>query len=252
MRPARRLMVSGGGSGGGGGGGGTGALHFPGTAPSEAKISNTAFQVPAAGFTVALWFRCTGNTGLAQTLVSMGGPPGWRVAVAPDTTTVNFYATNGGGTNYPAVAAAISLNTWYFFVGANTNTGLDSTNLPYSSLNGAAKQAGPHATGGPMSTTPDTFALGYDAGLANDYALADIARVGYWARVLTDAEIAALYNGGASLREAQISGTLGTNLVAYYNGDDTAGDNVSDQGGSGLTLIGQNGAATYTAAAGPP
>lgn len=231
-----------------------GAIHFSGGANRAAELASALFAPTTSGMTIAFWFRVTADSGANETMASLSsnGTAGWKAQWVTGTNVVRFVAVNNGGTPYNSPSVAVALNGWHLFVGANTNTGLDATNLPYISLDGAAKTAGANATAGPMTTGTNKLAIGYDCLGAGTQATIDIARVGYWNKVISDAEITTLYNAGVSKKYSGLAGSLLTSLAGFWDAQDITGQDVSDSSGGGRNLAGKNGAATYTVVAGPP
>src|SRR5207249_3162366 len=116
------------------------------------------------------------------------------------------------------------------------------------SLDGAAKDGTNHATAGPVSTVPNTLAAGYDPHAVGGWFPGDIDSLVFYSKVLSDAEIALLYNGGLGLAyydlALPVNASLLSGLVAFYDCDDTAGNNLADAHTGGHTLLGLNGVST--------
>lgn len=125
---------------------------------------------------------------------------------------------------------APTIGDWVFLVASFD----DSTNkLGISVNNGTFDNLAGFINGGRQSTS---LALGI--GAAGDGASpfdGGIAAVGYWEKVLTPAERTSLFNTGAGLYHSELTGSLLTNLVSYWDLDEQSGTRFDSEGTNDLT-----------------
>lgn len=177
------------------------AATFPGVAAGVggqylSRTSDASLQCGNIAFTIAGWFNFTNNAFAGSVIVKDdGGSQREHAALRLQTSTDRLYGNIFDGTSttvaVPAAGQVISLNTWYF--GATTYApGSPGTMTQF--LN-TSKQTGT-ATGTPgVSAAP--LCIGGDTRSFNSSGLGgSVMRAGLWKRVLSDDELAYLYNGG--------------------------------------------------------
>jgi hypothetical protein len=107
-----------------------------------------------------------------------------------------FFIHVGGGSE-ETITSGVPLvaDTWYMLA-----VGYDvATNEIWMSVNGAAKTRQALVGNPPVGPAATPFRLGNPQPAAGIEWYGEIDEVGFWRRVLTDAEISRLYNGGAGL-----------------------------------------------------
>ena len=219
---------------GGGGGGGSvpnlAAVFTGNNANRLATAANNGLLNNTGEFTIAGRIRVTGNP------AEFGAVAGkqsdnydcmiynsrrfrWTVR---NTLGVYFTLPDSG-------AAQCALNSFTFFV-AQCSV---ANSYIRASVNAGAFNT--LAFTGTPSNANQPFRVGHRD--ASDYPInADVDWLGVWQKLTSDAEITALYNGGATIKHAQLSAGLLTGLSAFYNMDEPSGDRL-DSSGNGFTLV---------------
>lgn len=202
---------------------------------------NTTISTGDIDYTITLWFKMEskpggggnmhiinktssdGSSDKEFTLVWLGG----------GTDLIHWWAGNGSGTVIGSLSAtnfgAPSLNTWYFVemwhsatdnqVGIRVNNGTANT----TATSGAAGDGtGPLRIGTQALTpTAEPWANYFDGAVDG---------MGFWKKLLTSDERAALYNSGKGLMYHHLTGSLLTNLSAYWDLNESSGTRYNSAG----------------------
>ena len=167
------------------------AASFVATNEESLSIGdNTALSMGNIDFTIAGWVRF--DTVAGTGLLGKWASGSLEYLVYFDGTNLRFHVSNDGDANVSVVnSAAISANTWYFFV-AWHDAAADTINI---SVNNAAASAA-HATG--VNNGTASFYLGRnEEGLT--FLNGRLDSISIWKRALTANERTQLYNGGNGL-----------------------------------------------------
>lgn len=159
--------------------------------PDGLNSTSAAFAPGTNSFTIAGWVRLQG---LIDTVIlgkASPGPDGYRLSFNTASSMFVFSTyRNAGATSTISSAITISDNVWYY-VACGYESG---TARIFFSTNGAAKTY-TTAIGGSQTDSPNPFTVGYDSGGGDLSGRVD--ELGVWFnRVLSDADIAWLYNSG--------------------------------------------------------
>ena len=165
---------------------------------------NADLNASGKDFTIAGWVYWSANNEIAKKGISFGQNE-WVLDIfftgSSNVFRLRTISSDGNTTDAAAQSATpLSVNTWYFVCATYTlatKTATVSTN------------AGTRATATGASTIPnktDPFRLGNLNGRLDQF--------GWWDRVLTPTEEAALYNGGAGLSYAAMGGSPPKSIVA--------------------------------------
>jgi hypothetical protein len=230
------------------------AIHVAGSANDGCSLGDPSFAI-SSGVTIACWARVTTDNGVSSPLSfqsSASNNPG-IVLQWISGNGFRCQVINNGSTPYNSPFRSMGTNSWHLLVGANANTGLDTSNIVYDSIDGEPKQTSTHATAGPWNAGTNKLWVGSNMGAS--WFAGDIDLVGFWGRMLTDAEIALLWNSGVGVNLHDILNSpalasLLTSLIWWGECDDTGGQNLADATGNGKTLLGANGTSTYTSVPG--
>lgn len=185
-------------------------------------------QTGGGTFSVFLFAKLDSSPSDCALCSKWGGTKGWVVEWFGG----NLHATVAtGGVNYSAVAA-MSSGSWhgvalvYDASAGKVRVSVDGSAFTEASAAAGADDAGSALWLGRFATT------GYFDGSLTNF--------GYWpGRALTLSEVQSLYNGGAGVLYASLSGLgLGTSLAAWYQF--ASGATLSDSTGNGYTLTNNN------------
>jgi len=162
---------------------------------STVSADTALFSFGDADYTLAFWVNLD-SLGASQNVLSKYSSDTVRDYFIQYVTGSDFFRfiVYDGATNtigLVASAAGVSTGTWYFVVAYHDAT----NNLVGISVNGAAPTTAA-TTGTAASTASLFYAGGRQGGAALQYMDGRADEVGVWRRVLTNAEIAYLYNNG--------------------------------------------------------
>ena len=155
------------------------------------SLDDRRLDVDGGSFTFALWLKLDSTSVFGRTLLCKNNSGAREYLLNVDgASALNFVTGDGTATT----ATTISTGTWYFVVG-----GYDAGNaLAFIQLNDEAMVTAAVAT--PAAAEAVEFRLGRDKDLAvSEYWDGAIQSVGFWRRVLSEGDIARLYNNGAGL-----------------------------------------------------
>lgn len=131
------------------------------------------------------------------------------VNIGNGTTSTNVLANNFG---------APTVNTWLFLVAQHDST---ADTIGVSVNNGTFNTA---AWANGTQDTAHTLTLGAQTSGAVSPFDGLLDSVGFWKRVLTAAEIAALYKGGVGMAYRDLTTDMKTSLISWWNFDGTFND----------------------------
>ncbi len=202
-------------------------------------LSRSQYVGNAAAFSVACWVNLNTNQ-LSRIFFSNfnnSSGKGWANGIS-DSTNNKLKLYDGTGTLFQT--GALTAGVWTFVLHTHDGT----TGKVYLNGNTTADATVTEAI--TYSGTPVTNYIGCLQGV-NQMLNGLLSGVAPYSRALTGAEGAALYNGGAGMNFADLSGSLLTSLQSYHDFSD-ASDLGADSSGGGHGFI-NNGAVTR--AAGP-
>lgn len=223
-----------------------GSAHFDGSSSLELS---PGFSIPnGQGFSFSFWVQHTGGAGTYPNIITQTSNPS---AAGSNMFWIGFY--NLGGVIRPVFYAAdgsnaspggtdLAQNTWRFYAVSYDDSTLNAPTVrawagtgPFSAPAGGMDQ--------PVHNNPAQCNLLVGNGFGDGFGQApaggmvgNIDSLFFWSRALTDAEGAALFNAGAGLDFAGLSGTLLTGLVAAYNLDGPKAGKWPDSSGNGHNL----------------
>lgn len=187
-------------------------------------ITNTVFSI-------SLWVYLNA-TQLSKTFFSnfTSSGTGWVIGIQDGTN--NRIKIYQGSLTFNSIFT-LSNNTWYHIVYTYDPAAPQKNNLY---INNAA----PETNTSSINFTGTAIAndIGHLTG-NTQYTNGNIGTLGYWNKVLNTTEVATLYNSGNPLRYACMSGSLLTNLVAFYDLQEASGASRVDSVG-GNTMVDHN------------
>ena len=204
-------------------------------------LSTSNFTGNPTAFTVSAWFNLyysqAGRTYFSNYNGSTGN--GWVVGIDDGANNqIKFYA--GSATFNSSVV--LSNSTWYHAVLTYDATASPKMNLYIN--NGTPETSNLSLT---YSGTATNNVIGQlTAASANQSFAAKMTSTGYWTRALTSTEVSYLYNSGTPLLYSCMTGSVLTNLVAWYDmGEATSATRV-DATGNGHNMTNGNNVAQVT------
>lgn len=182
-------------------------------------VSNASLQMGDNYLWIAAWVKPDSVTGQAGIVCKFTG--GSReYALDRNNADARFFIGNGAGGTLGNVVIlnALSVGTWTFLLAYHDPV----NNLVGLSIDGGAFSTG--ATSGPGVSTSDAFTIGLDASNSAYFGGA-IACVGLWkpSAIPSAAQVTALYNAGVPLAHNQLSSTVTTGLVSYWDLNEESG-----------------------------
>jgi hypothetical protein len=176
-------------------------------------IDNAALSTGDIDYSIAAWVYLDSKPVADMHLVdksSIGGNFEYRLAYIKAADRFRFYVSGDGTASTSITANSLgvpSLSTWYFIM-AWHNSVANTINIQ---INNGIVDSASYASGSFDGTSQ--FRIG--RGLTSNYLDGRIDEVGFWKRVLTAAEITALYNSGNGFTYPFIfSGSLAKTLGA--------------------------------------
>lgn len=148
----------------------------------------TNFTLNATSYTISAWFKAS-SISVDQTIVAWSGFGGVALRIVGSKPSFNHY---DGAWKTVNQTNTLSSGVWYHYVARYNHTNTTMTLF----LDGVYKGQNTTANGCSVTTSPQ-FRIAQEGGYY--YANGSIDEVAVWQRALTDAEIVALYNGGAGL-----------------------------------------------------
>jgi hypothetical protein len=215
---------------------GSTAASFPG-ALTDYLATAATLRTGDVDCTVAGWAYRDSDSFQQVFTDNSAGTIGFRLYFSNAT---RLYMSVNGSLAGTAPASAPA-GAWHFIVGYHDS----SANLTGVSINGAAAVTAAHATG--LGANAGPFRVGRHSA-ASDPFDGDAACAGVWNRVLTAAEITALYAGGKAMPYAALPSGLKSGLISYWNLDETTGTRYDSHGTNHLTMTGTVGQAAGPAA----
>lgn len=173
----------------------TGKIDNGASAWSESNYlsvsDNAAFECDGA-FSIAMWYKTgssfTGNSSVLMSKVNAGATTGWTLYLQANGSPLVFQ-TNAA--NNHIATTSFSTSTWYHLVVTRASGG----NITFY-VNGTVDTAAAAYTAATANTQDMWFARRADSARPLE-STAILDEVAFYTKVLTEAEIAALYNGGS-------------------------------------------------------
>lgn len=192
---------------------------------------NADLSVGNVDFTIACWVFLTTtptvNGNNYNVVAKRGAALEYRLVIT-DGLDQACWETSGGfviATSF----GGLSANTWHFIVVWHDSVA-DTVNIQ---VNNGTIDSSANTTGILDGTAQ--FRLGKDEKAGAEFMNGRIDQVGVWKRVLTASERTELYNSGNGIHSSILSSDLQTNLVAYWDLDETSGTRVDAIGSNDLT-----------------
>ncbi len=183
-------------------------------------IPNIASLQASPNFTIAGWFYATATGSERAVIGKYSGGTNGNSEYLLDLigTQIRFYSagTSVGG-------KTVSLNQWTFFVaGRDDSTGKIFLRTIAGPSDLLPNQVDSIPAPAPIATTNPTQIGSYNnsAGYAFD---GKIDSVGFWKRLLTIAEVNALYNGGKGITSSDLTDSIKTNLISWWDLSESSG-----------------------------
>ncbi len=216
-----------------------GAADFVSVSSQSLSIpDNASLSMAGTSFTLATWVYMKSTQVQHHTFIGKfigaGGNREYYLWYKWDSNRFIFSASSTGlneTTLQASTFGAPSPNTWYFLV-AWYDTGSGTINIQVN--DGAVNSS---AFAGGVFDGAAEFTLG--ARDNGNYAFADarMDSTGVWKRILTGSERQALYNGGAGIAYSGLSTGLKSQLVSWWNLDETGGTRIDAQGANNLASV---------------
>lgn len=212
-----------------------GAVDFSSANKEYLKIldaNQSGLDFDTSDFAFAFWAKSSYSA--ISTMVDKGAlsdtSPGYRIG-ANTNRTVAITFTDGTSTRLNLVSTQTVKNNEYSFVVVNFDrdgqcqVSIDGVNLEnIGAISGRA---------GSVSSIADFHLGSYFA--VTSFFNGSLDSVGAWNRLLTQAEITSLYNAGVGKIYSDLSAAEKTNLVSWYNFDETSGTRSDSHGSNNLT-----------------
>lgn len=219
---------------------------------------NATISTGDIDYTITLWFKLESKPGGGGNMhiinkTSSDGTSAKEFTLAwlgGGTDRLHWWAADGSASTVGAITAntfgAPSLNTWYFVelwhsatdnqVGIRVNNGTADT----TATSGAAGEStGPLRIGTQaLSPTTEPWSAYFDGAVDG---------MGFWKKLLTSGERASLYNSGKGLMYHHLTGSLLTNLSAYWDLSESSGTRYNSAGAASTDYTDNN---TVTSTAG--
>ncbi len=177
--------------------------------------SNSSLQTGGGSFTIAGWVNMSDKSAFRYLIskFASGNSGEFYLYYQQSTDLFRFVVANGttGSSIADVQLGSPSINTWYYLVAWYDS----STSKVYIQANNDVPSSASAVT--PVSTSDD-FRIGGLPGIG--WHQGKIDNVAYWKRILTPAERAQLYNGGAGFNFENIPSTLTSNLVSWWSLDE--------------------------------
>lgn len=158
--------------------------------------SNSDVVTGDIDFTFACWVNLDDKTVARDVFGKWVAPEEYILVYSSFNDQISWLCENPSGlvtTSFASTFGAFTVGTWYFVVCYH-----DATNNEIGiSVNGGAFDTAAHADG--VRAGSGTFSIGHRTISAAGKMDGKIDEVGFWKRLLTSAEIAALYNSGSGL-----------------------------------------------------
>lgn len=216
-----------------------GAQFASASSQSLSAADSATLSMADIDFSCAMWVQLTTKSA-TMAVVSKGsfsGPIEYGVAYAVGSDRYVFDVSDSGNLHFTTATAntfgSPATGTWHFVVGSH-----DSVNDVLSiSVNAGTADTTAYTFGSYDGAV--AFRIGSDGGRFLN-GLADSVAV--WKKVLTSAEISRLYNGGVGMAYRDLTGSLLTSLVGWWDLDGL----LIDASGNANTLT-NNGGVTFVA-----
>jgi hypothetical protein len=227
------------------------AVHFAGSGLDLCSLSDAAFNTPTGGFTVAFWMNIDAGSAFSCYPVAhhTSGSGGWYIILTSSVCELDAFNSSNAG-NFLDVN--YTTGAWHLIVAGWDGT--SGANKIYLSIDDSAYSSTAF-THSAVSATQVALNVGAHVNSQGNITGA-IDELGYWSgRLLTQTEVGYLWNSGAGLAYYDVANnatyaSLQTSLTAWWDCDDTGGQNMADASGNGKTLAGQNSTSTYTSVTG--
>jgi hypothetical protein len=186
-----------------------------------------------AAFSVSGWvkpFQTQLSRVFFANFLTGGTNKGWAVGISDSTNNkIKFYL----GSNTLSQSGTISNFVWTHFVvtydGTTAKLYLNGNTTPDATLTSAVVYG---------ATPTNNYIASLDG--TNQMWLGGLSGLGVWSKALSTTEVTSLYNSGAGLAGADLSGTLLTSLTSYHNLDSLATPGTDSSGnGHTMTATGQ-------------
>lgn len=190
---------------------------------------SSSLNFSGGDMTIATWVYL-GTKASAQQIVSKwDGPLDWVLLYDNGSDSFTFYYTSDGGSPIGLNASCLGspvVNQWYFVVAQ-----YDLTNHTIKmSLNGGATTCSNASAFGGVFHGSGALQFGRAYGTTSSDSR--VAKTGLWNRLLSSAELLALYNSGKGLAFSGLTSGLKSNLKAYWNLDEASGSRADSSGNS--------------------
>lgn len=223
-----------------------GASQF--TAANSESLSHAddaTLNVTTSDFSLAVWVKTSAAaaSGLIAKRDRSGNNPGYALEMAADGTVTVTICDGSGAPIVATSTSTVNDNAWHFIAAVADRDGNASLSIDGGAAQGATSISAQALT--LLNTRTFYIGAGDSAGLER-YLTGALALPALWKKLLTTDEITSLYNSGTGLAYGDLSGSLLTSLISYWNLDEPSGTRVDSHGDNDLT---DNN--TVTAAVGP-
>jgi hypothetical protein len=187
-----------------------------------------------ANFTFSAWVRFPNTANYSAILGRWAGAPNQAYLIDLSGSQVRCSVSANGTAFTTATAStfgALLSNQWYHIVGRH-----DGSTIRVS-VNGTTNTAA--LAGGAYTAGNASFTVGADSN-APSYMTGQMCCLAFYNTSISDANVTALFNNGVPLTYANMTAGLKTNLIAFYDGDESSAGasqvDRSDSHGGGYHL----------------
>ncbi len=202
------------------------ALKLNGTNYVEITDSATSLQFASGSLSIGGWFKVDSFDKGWQSLISKGENLNYRIARRGTTSTIAYAGGVGeGADDVPAIT-----NGWHHFMAVTDATGVKFGTALY--VDGVL--SGVNTNKAVLAAGVSNLFIGENPGALNRQWTGQIDDIGLWNRVLSAAEVSALYAGGTGKPVGDFlpTPTLATGLAAYWSFDGNLADSVQSLHGT--------------------
>lgn len=194
------------------------AVHFASASSQALKgvTSSSSLSPGASHFSVACWVWLD-DIGVDHVIFGKWNSTADQYILKFSSASDSYLFACFDGTTQRNAAGVqtIPAGEWHFVVsywdGTNVNLSIDantSTTLSFA---------------GPVNSTTTAFAVGARSDLSSSFMNGRVDCLGFWSKALSSTEITALYNAGVGMAYHDLKGSLLTNLVSYWDLDESTG-----------------------------
>jgi len=189
------------------------SVEFDGSGDLVSGIGNG----PTGNFTFSAWVKMTATNAQWNTVYSAGGS---QIFIGLHSGYNQVGVHIGGSSIFVSAADAFPTDEWHHLVvtwdGSDVKNRVDTTVIQTQALSGVT------ITSAAANFGKNPVGTGYLTGIIDEASI--------WSVALSDAAIAAIYNGGTPL---DVTANYSDNLVGYWRFEEGTGTSAADSSGNG-------------------